>query len=67
MDAAWLSQFRAARVAIMPGDALRAIVKSTARYGHDGDVADLQHDVTKVIEVIHSIRPVQGDLISRSE
>lgn len=62
-----IAQFRSARVAILPGDALRAIVRSTARYGQDGDVVDLQYEVTQVIEVIRAIRPLQGNLLSGAE
>lgn len=62
LDIHWLGSFRHGGVALLPGDALRAEVRSTVRYGYDGDVIDLLYEVTKVIDVIRAIRPIQREL-----
>jgi hypothetical protein len=59
-DPEWLAEFREGTVVIHPGDALRSIVRSTVRYGFDGEVVDSQHEIVKVAGVIHTIRPSQG-------
>ncbi len=59
-DPEWLTQFRAGTEVIQPGDALRTVVRSTVRYGFDGEVVDSQHEIIKVDGVIHTIRPSQG-------
>jgi hypothetical protein len=60
LDPAWMTEFRLGTVVIHPGDALRAVVRSTVRYGFDGEVVDSQHEIIKVDGVIHTIRPSQG-------
>jgi hypothetical protein len=59
-DSGWLMEFRAGTAVIHPGDALRSVVRSTVRYGFDGEVVDSQHDIVRVEGVIHTIRPSQG-------
>jgi hypothetical protein len=59
-DSVWLTEFRGGTVIIHPGDALRSVVRSTVRYGFDGEVVDSQHEVVRVEEVIHTIRPHQS-------
>jgi len=61
-DAKWVEDFHRGSVPIFPGDALRAIVRTTVRYGYDGDVVDTQHDVMRVLDVIRAIRPSQTEL-----
>jgi len=65
LDGKWLAEFRCGNVVIHPGDALRAKVRSTARYGYDGDVIDLQYEVVHVEAVINAIRPTQEGLFPR--
>jgi hypothetical protein len=61
-DVEWLGRFRNGDVFIHPGDALRCSVRSTIRYGFDGEVVDKNYEITEVLEVIHALRPLQGDL-----
>jgi hypothetical protein len=62
IDATWITEFRNGTIVLRPGDALRAMVLSIARYGYDGELIDSKHDVLKVLEVIHALRPSQGGL-----
>src|ERR1035437_1441029 len=62
MHAKWMAEFRSGVVPLLPGDALRAKVRTTVRYGYDGDVIDSQHEVVEVIDVIRAIRPTQEGL-----
>jgi hypothetical protein len=66
-DAKWLTEFREGTEVIHPGDALRSTVRSTVRYGFDGEVVDSQHEIVKVEGVIHTIRPSQGHFFSRPQ
>jgi hypothetical protein len=61
-DTGWLSKFRNGDVFLQPGDALRCSVRSTIRYGFDGEVVDKNYEITEVLEVIHALRPLQGKL-----
>jgi len=63
-DPGWLARFRGGAEVIHPGDALRTIVRTTVRYGFDGEVVDSQHEIVKVDGVIHTIRPSQGHFFS---
>jgi hypothetical protein len=60
LDPEWLTEFRNGVEVIHPSDALRTVVRSTVRYGFDGEVVDSQHEIIKVSGVIHAIRPSQG-------
>ena len=58
-DTTWLSEFRNGTVSILPGDALRAVVSTTIKYGFDADVVGSQYEIVKVLEVIPGERPLQ--------
>lgn len=60
LDSAWLSDFRSGTTVIHPGDALKCNVRSTVRYGFDGEVIDAMHEIVEVLEVIHTIQPSQS-------
>ncbi len=62
LDGTWLADFHNDRIVLMPGDALRAMVRSLVRYGYDGELVDSKHEITKVLEVIHPLRSDQGGL-----
>jgi hypothetical protein len=66
-DSEWLFDFRSGVVLLLPGDALRCIVRSEVRYGYDGEVVDSKQEIIKVVEVIHSIRPIQSNLFRSPE
>lgn len=66
-DQGWMTGFRGGSVSLQPGDALRSIVRSTLRYGYDGEVVDSKHEIMRVLEVIRTIRPSQGDLFRPPE
>jgi hypothetical protein len=66
-DLEWMSEFRNGLVFLQPGDALRSLVRSIVRYGYDGEVVDSKHEIIKVVEVIHTIRPSQGNFFRRPE
>jgi hypothetical protein len=58
-DIKWLSEFRGGEISILPGDALRAVVSTTVKYGFDADVVGSQYEIVKVLEVIPGERPLQ--------
>ncbi len=58
-DLEWLNAFRSGGIVLFPGDSLKALVRSTVRYGFDNEVVSVQQDVLKVLEVLHSDRPPQ--------
>jgi len=62
LDSEWLVDFHNGTQVLRPGDALKAAVRSVARYGYDGELVDTKHEIVKVIEVIHALRPSQGGL-----
>jgi hypothetical protein len=55
-DADWLTAFRSGGVILQPGDSLRALVRSTVRYGFDNEVVGSQYEILKVVEVLSSHR-----------
>jgi hypothetical protein len=61
-DTAWLLAFRNGRVNILPGDALRAIVSTTVKYGFDAEVIGSQYEIVRVLEVIPGERPSQSNM-----
>ena len=67
VDMPWLAKFRSGAAIIQPGDALRALVRSTVRYGYDGDVVDTHHEVIQVIDVMRALRPSQVALFTPPE
>jgi hypothetical protein len=58
----WLDEYREGKIPLAPGDALKAEVETTVKYGFDGDVIDTQHTILKVLEVIRPDRPSQTPL-----
>ena len=61
-DARWVSQFREGLISIQPGDALRAIVSTTVKYGFDADVIGSQYEVVQVLGIEHP--PSQSHFLS---
>jgi hypothetical protein len=61
-DEQWLADYRAGKETLIPGDALKAEVESTVKYGFEGDVVDTQHTILKVIEIIRPEPLEQGSL-----
>lgn len=61
LDYQWLTHFHARRVAIRPGDALKARVRSEVRYGHDGSIVAQRHFVVEVLEVIQVLEIPQAE------
>lgn len=53
-DNDWLKEFHERRVIIGPGDALKASVKTTVKYGHDAEVVTTTYEVLKVINVVQT-------------
>jgi hypothetical protein len=50
----WLANYRDGLEPLVPGDALKAIVETSVRYGFEGEVIE-QHHI--ILEVIEAIRP----------
>lgn len=61
LDFSWLAAFHARRVAIRPGDALKARVRSEVRYGHDGSIVAQRHFLVEVLEVIQVLEIPQAE------
>lgn len=61
-DEQWLADYRAGKETLKPGDALKAEVETTVKYGFEGDVIDTQHTILKVIEIIRPEPLEQGRL-----
>jgi hypothetical protein len=53
LDNAWLEDFRAGRIPLHPGDALRALVRTEVYRGFEGQIVATRHQVLKVIDVVH--------------
>jgi hypothetical protein len=51
-DLDWLRNFRDGVVVLHPGDALRAVVDVTVRYGCDGEVVSASYTIVKVMDVV---------------
>ena len=62
LDLEWLTRFQEGRVALKPGDALNAIVRTVIARGFDGDIVEARHEVLKVIAVVPMSTPEQSDL-----
>jgi hypothetical protein len=58
-DSEWLSAFRQGGQPLTPGDSLKAVVKSTVRYGFDNEVVNTKYDVIRVLEVLHQQKSPQ--------
>lgn len=61
-DEKWLADYRAGKETLKPGDALKAEVETTVKYGFEGDVIDTQHTILTVIEIIRPEPLEQGSL-----
>lgn len=62
-DAVWLERFQTRQVSVLPGDALRARVRSEVKYGHDGDVVATHYTITEVLEVLRYDKQEQIQLL----
>jgi hypothetical protein len=56
----WLEQFQDGRVALKPGDALHAIVRTEIARGFEGSIVDTRHEVVKVLAVVPIAPGEQG-------
>jgi len=62
VDTAWLQRFQQRKEDVRPGDALRVVVETDAKYGYDGEVVALHHRIIEVKAVIPAQNPNQGGL-----
>jgi hypothetical protein len=51
-DGEWLDRFRGRRVPLLPGDALKVRVKTTTRFGHDGEALSTRREIRKLLREI---------------
>ena len=51
-DKAWLRRFQQREVDVRPGDALRCLVETEARYGHDNELVDERFTVLEILDVL---------------
>lgn len=56
----WVTDFQNRKIDVRPGDAIRAIVRTSVKYGFDNSIVDTHYDIVKVIEVIVSDQSSQG-------
>lgn len=63
-DEAWLERFQAGRIVLRPGDALRALVRSEAYRGFEGNLVATKYYVLQVREIVHQQESEQSDLLS---
>jgi len=61
-DVAWLQEFQARQVEVRPGDAIRANVRLSVRYGYDGEVVATHYYLLKVLQVIPMQASAQNTL-----
>ena len=64
-DEEWLAEYRAGKVPLSPGDALKAEVQSVVKYGFEGDVVATQHNILRVIEIIKPLISDQPQLVQK--
>lgn len=55
----WLKDFQDRKIDVRPGDSIRALVKTTVKYGFDYSVIDTHYELVEVIEVIGNTPPGQ--------
>lgn len=60
-DDAWLARFKAGHIVLRPGDALRAVVKSEAYRGFEGNVVATRYYIRQVLGVVHDQDTQQTD------
>lgn len=54
IDNSWLLRFRNREFALMPGDSLKAKVKTEVKYDYDREVSSVNYFITEVLEVVYS-------------
>ena len=62
-DLEWLARFQEGRVALKPGDALRAVVRTEVARGFEGNIVDERHEVLKVLDVVPTTSAEQDKLL----
>lgn len=65
IDKEWLQEFQSGKVALFPGDSIRAIVKQEYRYDHENNLVSERQSIEKVISVIH--QPENPDMFNSGE
>jgi len=53
-DNEWIAKFRNREITLKPGDSIRATVNIEVKYDYDREVAAINYNITKVIDVIYS-------------
>lgn len=51
-DLEWLARFQRREIDVRPGDSLRVLLETTAKYGFDGEEVGVTYRVLRVLEVI---------------
>ncbi len=54
LDNNWLLRFRNREFALMPGDSLKARVRTEVKYDYDREVSAVNYFITEVLEVVYS-------------
>lgn len=62
-DMNWLHKFRSHEISILPGDAIRATVRSEVAYSLDNEVIKTEHRILRVIEIIQGVSGQQAELL----
>lgn len=52
LDTEWLAKFKNREFALKPGDAIKSIVKITENYDYSNEVASVDYEVIKVIDIM---------------
>jgi hypothetical protein len=66
-DEQWVADYHAGKMDIRPGDAIRAIVLVSVRYGLDREVLSTQYTIQKVHEIIPRDKTEQAALFGSKE
>ena len=53
-DNEWIAKFRNREITLKPGDSIRGTINIEVKYDYDREVAAINYNITKVIEVIYS-------------
>ena len=54
LDAEWLRGFQNRQYDVRPGDSLRVNVEINVKYGYDGEVVGINHNIIKVLEILQT-------------
>lgn len=54
LDIEWLRGFQNRQYDVRPGDSLRVNVEINVKYGYDGEVVGINHNITRVIDVLRT-------------